>query len=374
MKNLRYIRLCLALLAGATAAACSGSDDDASAGTPEGAVRITADKTQITADGSDAVTFRVEYGSQVVSTSSDLTIRYTAGSEEGTLAAGQNTFSTTAAGTYTFRAVYRANDADVVSENTAVVTAVSPGSGETQDYYHKLLGMQFTSIGCQNCPALSKSLRELAEEQPGRIAVASFHLDYGGISDGMKVTVGERYQSKWSITGLPTFIFDLRSDTQLVSEKALIAEERDRLLAEYPPTCGIAIDASSYDEATRKLSIDIRLTANSAESYRVLVLLVEDGIEGMQAGSDESVYTHNNVVRSVLSDNIFGDRVNSGAAFTPGTEVSVTKSATLDANWDPSAMRVIAAALVSTDGGVSYVSDNATECPVGDRVDYVLND
>lgn len=372
MIRFRYFRLCLALLAGAGAAACSGSDGDSSS-VPEGVLRISADKTSISADGTDAVTFRVEYGSQVVSASENMTLRYTAEGGETSLAGGVHTFMTTSAGEYVFRAVYRTDSGSVESENTVVVTAVASAEAVAKDYYHKLLGMQFTSIGCQSCPMLSKSLREIGEEQPGRIAVASFHLDYGTLSDPMKTSFGERYQSKWGINGLPTFIFDLRESRRLVSEKALIDEELRRVLDECPPSCGVAL-STSYDASTRKLTADVRITSNAAESYRVLVILVEDGIEMMQIGSDESVYTHNNVVRNVLSDNVFGDRLNGGAAFVPGVEVSAAKSTTLDAEWDPSAMRVIAAALVSTDGGVTYVADNTAECPVGGSADYLLND
>ena len=55
----------------------------------------------------------------------------------------------------------------MVSENEVIVQ-VAPVSGGTS-YYHKLLGMQFTSVGCQACPALSTTLKAIQTEQPGRL-------------------------------------------------------------------------------------------------------------------------------------------------------------------------------------------------------------
>ncbi|WP_300728817.1 hypothetical protein [uncultured Bacteroides sp.] len=103
MKFLKYINmtfmLCLSVLA---CVACSGSSDD-SEDTPvvEGELHISADKTDIQANGTDKVTFTVKYGSQDVSTNQNMNlVVVNADGSESKLGNGANSFSTTVAGTY----------------------------------------------------------------------------------------------------------------------------------------------------------------------------------------------------------------------------------------------------------------------------------
>ena len=57
------------------ALSCSGTLDDGSDdAVPEGVLRIFADKTSVTADGNDAVTFKVMFGSEDVSNQKTLQI------------------------------------------------------------------------------------------------------------------------------------------------------------------------------------------------------------------------------------------------------------------------------------------------------------
>lgn len=354
------------LVMAAAMTACSGTGAD-----PVDQVKLSVDKTTIVADGVDKASFRVTVGGRDVTDDPGTKVTCTADGEEKILDA--RTFATTRPGEYVFRAFYSDDNLAAESVNYVKVRAVAGSGGEGEDYFHTLFGMQFTSIGCQNCPLLSKALRELQAENPGRIAVASFHLDYGSIADPMKIAIGERYQSKWNIFGLPIFFFDLRTSPSMINEKPVIAEEMNRVIAECRPACGVAL-ATEYDPSSRLLTVNVRVTSNEAAEYRLLAVAVEDGIAGMQAGTDEDAYVHNNVVRKVLSDNIYGDRMNGGEPFAPGTEVSATKKLTIAEDWNPDNMRIIAAVLSSADGGVTYEADNAAECRVGESVEYRFND
>ncbi len=354
------------LVMAAAMTACSGTNVD-----PVDEVRIGVDKTSIAADGVDKASFRVTVGERDVTDDPGTKVTYTVDGEEKTLDA--KAFATTRPGEYVFRAFYSDDNLAAESVNSVKVRAVAGGESERKDYFHTLFGMQFTSIGCQNCPLLSKALRELQTENPGRIAVASFHLDYGAIADPMKTAIGERYQSRWNIFGLPTFFFDLRTSPSMINEKPVIAEEMNRVIEECRPACGVALD-SEYDHSSRLLTVNVRVTSNEAASYRLLAIAVEDGIVGMQAGTDEDEYVHNNVVRKVLSDNIYGDRMNGGEPFAPGVEVSAAKKLTLAEDWNPDNMRIIAVVLSSVDEGVTYEADNTAECRVGESVEYRFND
>ena len=166
--------LCLAMLS-----SCSGnSDETENGGTDDGILRITADKTAIQADGVEKVTFTVKLGTKDVSEESTMNLILVKESGEENLDYGVRAFSTSVPGTYVFKARYYEGKA-MVSENEVTVQ-VAPVSGGTS-YYHKLLGMQFTSIGCQACPALSttlKAIQTLCGEKDERFGTWFDALDY----------------------------------------------------------------------------------------------------------------------------------------------------------------------------------------------------
>lgn len=335
---------------------------------PDGVVRISADKTTIKADGSDAVTFRVMYGSEDISTAGTMYIIRTFNGEEIELPRGTNTFTTTTAGTYTFKARYYKGGNNYSDNEITIIATNASGSGSKQ-FRHRMLGMQFTSIGCTNCPALSSIIKNIQNEQPNRLVPVSFHLDYQ-ISDPMHIAIADRYYNELKGNGLPSFFLDMRDGEEMNSNKSVIDAEMAKILTNYPPTCGIAI-TTTYNATSRTLSILPRLMSNTETAYRYLVMLVEDGIEEMQYGTN-GTYTHNNVVRSVLSDNIYGARFNSGVVLTVGEDTPLSSPITvkLDEEWNVDNMRVVVAALNSSDGGNTYTCNNTTQCAVGESVEY----
>lgn len=344
-------------------------DDGEQPVVPEGVLHLSADKTTIAADGTDGVTFSVMYGSTDVSNARTMNLIYTLNGEEVTLSSAANRFSTTVPGVYTFRARYY-KAGDIFSENEVTITATAASQGDMRAFRHKLLGVQFTSVGCPNCPVLSTVIGKIQQEQPNRLVAVSFHLDYT-ISDPMKVPIAEHYYNALSPNGLPRFYLDLRvGETQMTSNKSHIESEMASTIANYPPTCGVAI-SSSYDAQSRRLTITPRICSATATAYRYLVFLVEDGIEHSQYGTT-GTYTHNNVVRAVLSDNIYGVRFNGGATLTAGkdTALSTPLTTTLNSSWRPENMRIVVAALTSQDGGVTYHCNNTNECALGSNADY----
>jgi thiol-disulfide isomerase/thioredoxin len=345
-------------------------DDEEKPAVPEGVLHLSADKTTLTADGTDEVVFTVKYGSEDVSNGRTMNLIYTLAGEQTDLAAGANRFSTTTPGTYIFKARYY-KGGDIYSENEITLTATAPIHNGTQAFRHKMLGMQFTSVGCPNCPVLSTVIAQIQQEQPARLVPVSFHLDYN-ISDPMKVSIADNYYNALEPNGLPRFYLDLRIGEQMTSNKSVIDAEMTKTLANYPPSCGVAI-TTTYDKATRKLTITPRIQSNTSTAYRYLVFLVEDGIEYSQYGTTGR-YTHNNVVRAVLSDNIYGTRFNGGVALTAGkdTPLSSPLTTTLASDWRAENMRVVCSALTTQNGGVTYACNNTNECRVGESVGYAL--
>lgn len=360
------IFICSAVLS-----SCSGnSDEPDTGGTDDGILRITADKTEIHADGVEKVTFTVRLGTRDVSDESTMNLILVKETGEEHLDYGVRAFSTSVSGTYVFKARYYEGES-MVSENKVTIQAKQVSGGVS--YYHKLLGMQFTSVGCQACPALSTTLKAIQTEQPGRLAVASFHMDFGGLTDPMSTAATNNYRTNilGNFSGLPRFFYNLRKGTkEMISIKSQIEEELQKELQNYPASCGVAI-ASTYEPSSRTVSVTAKLTSNVTNTYRCLIYLVEDGIKYFQTNGDND-YVHNNVVRAVMSTSLNGDRFSSEVQ--AGKEVTMNRSYQLEQSWNADNMRIVVSMLTTLDGGKTYTCNNMNECKLGESADYLYNE
>ena len=380
-KVFRYIGLAFSALA---LSACSGTIDtnegknDPDAGkdqVPEGVLRIFADKTEISADGNEEVTFTVMFGSEDVSNAKTLQlIRKFNGGEKGKyMAYGVNKYSTVTDGEYTFSAEYYYEGKYYVTDNSVVVEAKQFFTGEEKNYKRRFLGTLFTSTGCNSCPLAAKGLKKLQEENPDVITLAAFHADMT-IPDPM--TIAETYEFQRALggfQGLPAFFWNMREDSYTggsVFTESFAAEQEA-----YDTYSGVAI-ATSYDASSSKLDIELGITSNMPAVFRYMIILVEDNIpakgEYEQNGQSNN-YVHYNVVRKVLtvSKEKIHDKINDNLPLTVGVETKASKSVTLSKAWNAENMRVIVAAMTSEDGGVNWTVNNVNECKVGGSVSYI---
>ena len=383
-KVFRYIGLAFSALA---LSACSGTIDtnegknDPDAGkdqVPEGVLRIFADKTEISADGNEEVTFTVMFGSEDVSNAKTLQlIRKFNGGEKGKyMAYGVNKYSTVTDGEYTFSAEYYYEGKYYVTDNSVVVEAKQFFTGEEKNYKRRYLGTLFTSTGCPSCPLAAKGLQKLQEANPDVITLAAFHANMT-IPDPM--TIAETYEFQRTLggfQGLPAFFWNMREDSYTggsVFTESFAAEQEA-----YDTYSGVAI-ATSYDASSSKLDIELGITSNMPAVFRYMIILVEDNIpakgEYEQNGQSNN-YVHYNVVRKVLtvSKEKIHDNINDNLPLTVGVEAKASKSVTLSKAWNAENMRVIVAAMTSEDGGVNWTVNNVNECKVGGSVFYIYEE
>ena len=377
MKLARYILSAISFI---VLAACSGTVDpdsgtetkDPMKDVPEGVLRIFADKTEISADGNDEVTFTVMFGSEDVSNAKTLQLIRNFNGDEKYMAYGANKFSTVTAGTYTFSAkyYYAGNN---YTDNSVTVKAKPFFNGEEKNYKRQYLGTLFTSTGCNSCPLAAKGLKQLQADNPGEIILAAFHADMV-VPDPM--TIAETYEFQTALggfQGLPAFFWNMREESytggSAFSES--FAEEKDA----YDTYSGVAVE-TTYDEGSSKLDVNIGITSNVPSVFRYMVILAEDDIpakgEYEQNGQNEN-YVHYNVVRKVLT-NVTGEKINDNLPLTVGVEVKASKSVTLSKDWKPENMRVIVAAMTSEDGGYNWTVNNVNECKVGGSVSYLYEE
>ena len=339
---------------------CSGN------GGEDMVLELTADRTVIHTGDGNAVTFSAMYGGEDVSTSPDFRLSWTSEDGASDLEPGVNTFSPETEGTYVFTATYSTTGGTVTSNSVEITVTPEP---VIRDYARQILAMQFTSVGCVNCPAMSTGLKTVQGENPGRVNVVSFHQFYGNVADPMECEMTSLFTSRFGVTGLPQCYLDMRPEkvTADISDlKTSVGEALGRKAAS-----GLAVE-SSVSEG--KVSVTVRITSNESAVFRYLIFLVEDGIEYMQYGADESPYIHNNVVRSVLSTSSNGERVNSGNPLMEGVEYTSSRTSALDDSWNADNMRIVVASLVSEDDGMTYICANSVSCPLGGSAGYDLNE
>lgn len=357
---------------------CSGNVDtegDAGEyGVPDGVLRIFADKEEILADGTDKVTFTVVYGSSDVSQMFGMRISADMNGTVTELGKGVNVFTSLVPGEYVFTAAYDYGG-EKRTDNSVKVRVRPSGDQMSSGYRQKMIAMQFTSVGCVNCPILASAIKNVQADQPDRLIPVAFHMDYD-IEDPMTISMNSRFYSKVSgrddySIGLPMFALNFRQSSEhIVNEYAKIAAEIEHQAELYPAVCGVAV-ATSYDEASRKVTVNAMFKSDMAMDARYHIFLVEDGYEYYQAGSEEDEYVHDNVLRYISSDNVLGSKLEQGNVLEPGKEYSVTKTVRLENEWEVSRMRVVVAMLISDDGGETYCSNNANECAIGESVDYL---
>lgn len=338
---------------------------DPSTEVPEGVLRIFVNKETIVADGVDSVSFKVMFGSKDVSNEKTMNLYWVSGDKEEKMDDGAHTFTTTAAGTYVFRATLYSGGLHE-SDNEIVVTATTL-QGE-RNYAQMVVGEQFTSVGCVNCPTLSEKIKEVQEQMPGVMAVLSFHMNYD-IADPMSVDATSLFYKAYGMSGLPFFNLNMRKRDGGVNREAIKAAIEDELEF-YPATCGVAIE-TAYDKSTRELVVTSKITSNVAARHKYHIFLVEDNIEYSQQGTTGR-YIHNNVVRKMFAQDITGLNMNKKNPFAPGVEVTAENKTTLDKSWNADNMRVVVAALTTSDGGVTFTCNNANVCAVGESVGYLI--
>ena len=239
-------------------------------------------------------------------------------------------------------------------------------------FVRKMIAMQFTSVGCTNCPFLASAVKEAVKTHPDVIPVA-FHMDYGEYSDPMALPINSRFYEKVNTGdgfGLPLFALDFRKSSQhIINEYSKIASEIEAQTKEYPAVCGVAVH-TEYDVMERSLKVTARFKSDVAGTYRYHIFLLEDSLEYPQAGSDEETYIHDNVFRLMYGDNVMGTRLNSGDPLKPGAEYTEIKTMILNPEWKAENMRVVVMMLDTEDGGETYSCNNAVECGLGDSEDY----
>ncbi len=342
-KNLFYMAWAsLALLV----ASCSGNTDEESVKPAEKKLVLSADKTEIAADGVDAATFTVKLDGVNVTSSAVITC-------DGEELEGA-TFSTEVAGQYTFKATL-----DGITSNSATVKAVaSTPVGPVPTFDRHVCVFEFTGQWCANCPdgfqMLYFSLMSEYSSYRDFTHLIALHDNSGGQDDlagEMQATQLEMLHD-FKLEGYPSCVVDLRDGVMLTQGNTSLLEGAvERSLNEYPATCGVAVKSTCTDG---KIDITARVTPSVDGDYRLAIFVVEDRIVGKQTdgGLVRDDYTHRHVARRMLSKSYRGDAL---GQMTAGVEVVREFTTEAAAEWNLENCEIYAVA-IDAEGRVNNVS------------------
>jgi hypothetical protein len=142
---------------------------------------------------------------------------------------------------------------------------------------------------------------------------------------------------RFGVSGYPTGVVDARASIpnyEATSTTASVVEDVvQETRTSYPAVSGIVVD--SYLSGT-ELTVFVPIYFHKSGSYRVSVLLLEDGIVGYQNGGGSS-YTHNDVARYALTS-MSGESVRIESDNTAWNKVYTAR---VNSVWNPENLKVL---------------------------------
>lgn len=210
----------------------------------------------------------------------------------------------------------------------------------------------FTGQRCVNCPNASEMIESL-QKQYGAENVIAVGIHSGPFSKTVTnqpfplwTETGDYYFNSWGIDAQPTGVIDRKTVSSTYQSWGTIV--RDALQASAP----LELDATtSYDEATRTVTINVNTKGILDVTGKLQVWLTEDNITNIQYMPDGSIntqYVHNHVFRTAVNG-----RDGEDFSVKWNEEKTTTCTAVLDEGWKAENMSVVA--FVYNGSGVQQV-------------------
>ncbi len=164
----------------------------------------------------------------------------------------------------------------------------------TRSFYHQSLVERFTATWCQYCPAMAEEVEKARKAYPNKLQAVAIH---GSGSELLFSSFGP-LQKYYGIDGYPTVIVDGRN--QAYGASSIISYSK---LTESMQEASTGIEIKS-SLSQRQLTMTVNVYCKTAGDYKLVVLLLEDGVVGKQTYTTGSVsdYVHNDIARIAVTD------------------------------------------------------------------------
>lgn len=359
MKNIHNIFLLFLTVA---FAACSGSVDTSSL--PE----LKVSDTEIDLANETQAVFTVSYdGVDVTSEAEIISSRVDFDELKG------NIFTPVISGSADFYAMYNGK-----MSNKVTVKVIDSKPDIRSSFKKHACVFEFTGASCAFCPSgydllMMRLTKSVFKDYAGRIHVCAFHNEEMG-KDSLAIPATDHIKSMFKGLELPSYAIDLRS-SGILNQEGMPGFESELLSAftDNPVYCGVAVSSKLSLDGT-KAGVAVKVKSEFTSEYRVVVLIVQDGIVGYQKHGtygEMSNYTHNHVVREVVttySGAFTGEKITPDGVIQAGKEAAHSWIVDLKKEWVLEKTSVYALVLDSE----GYIN-NMNVCQLaGGNTDYDL--
>ena len=221
--------------------------------------------------------------------------------------------------------------------------------------------MEFTGTWCAQCPAGATTLNYLIDKQYKDKAYAlAFHNN-----DEYAIPQEQALYGIFKWTGYPAFVVDMDPGKVGLLNEGGCGPAIESSLYDSMTHCAASVSCS-YDEASKKVSVNAKMFSELTLDYRIAAYVVEDKVVGKQTQSDGQVrenYSHRHMVRQMLSSHVLGDKLGKVQA---EKEAEKTYSFTVAEDWNLENLSV--AVLILDDNG--HVNNMAVCAADGGKMDY----
>lgn len=202
------------------------------------------------------------------------------------------------------------------------------------------------------CPSRIDTVNYLANlSYDGVVYLMSFHVN-GTSPDPMSIAQSPASFQQVFRDGVSCMYCRYAQQNGAFRELQHYAGVFNESLENYPAHCGVAI-RSDWDEAASQAVVTVKVTSERTSEYRLILYIAEDGLKYRQNdGGVYRDYTHEHVVRKLLSATVDGDKLGQIAA---GKEETEDYTVTLDDDWNAENLSFYA--LVTDENG--YVNNLA---------------
>lgn len=333
-------------------------------------LKLVPDKTLIEPNGSDAVTFTVEYDGI------DVTDEAAVYREDGT--AAELTFVSATEGSYGFYAEYKGERSATV---TIVATSSLPPMPEdpepsSTDFARRSLLMLFTSTDCSACPYAISAMNLLSQSPSGKkyvlVECHSRAKSDPAYYDGPLMSIYGSSETPYVSVDMDKELYVLGGNPDpragMSAYNALIS----RSASLRPAKAGIAASSAMVGS---NLVVSMSVKVSETGEYKAGAWLLEDGIYGKQlntgATGNIDFDTHNDCLRYAQYTGTGSKADYTGMSLgtvNAGEEAGCTFSIPVEEGWNVENCH-LALFVTAEDDGSFYVN-NVAACEIGGTVEY----
>ena len=236
--------------------------------------------------------------------------------------------------------------------------------GEEQEITKcNILIEDFTGQRCVNCPTATGVIESLQEKYSDSVVIAvaipsgpfGHRTTMSSARLPLCTEIGDEYYTHWGIEYQPGVKINRGAPIYSSAQYAAVVREA---LEQVTP---VKMSLSTEYHADTKI-VDITVDAFTSEDVngKLQVWVTENNIVGAQMmpdGSQNMEYVHQHVFRTSVTSDIFGDNF----SVEEGATKSASYTVTLDEEWDPNNIVIVAFVSNTTDGVLQVVKANIVD-------------